>query len=133
MNKFCLTFLFALSLIFTLILSPAQAALINTNKAQEFNNNINLLANKTDYNTEITLENRISTIIRIIVATLGVIFLVLLFWAGNNWMQAAGNEEKVKKAQASIMNLLIGLVLILTAYALSAGFSGLLVKVLLTK
>lgn len=132
MKKFGLILLFSL-LLFIPLLSPAQAALINANKTQEYNNNINTLANQTDYNTDVTLENRISTIIRIALSVLGAIFLVLMFWTGNNWMTAAGNEEKVKKAKTAIRNLLIGVVFILIAYALSSGFSGLLVKNLLTK
>ncbi|MDP2944471.1 MAG: hypothetical protein Q8N57_02775 [bacterium] len=132
MKKFGLILLFSL-LLFIPLLSPAEAALINANKTQEYNNNINTLADQTDYNTSVTLENRISTIIRIALSVLGAIFLVLMFWTGNNWMTAAGNEEKVKKAKTAIRNLLIGLVFILIAYALSSGFSGLLVKNLLTK
>lgn len=131
MNKISLSLLFSLALISFLFLCPAQAALLNSNKNQQFNDNLNTFAGQTEYDTQITLENRISTIIKIILSLLGTIFLVLMFFAGSNWMQAAGNEEKVKKAQASIMNLMIGLVLVLTAYALSSGFSGLLVKILL--
>ncbi|MCX6794992.1 MAG: hypothetical protein NTY31_03365 [Candidatus Falkowbacteria bacterium] len=132
MKKVGLTLLFSL-LLFIPFLCPAEAALINANKTQEYNNNINALANQTDYDTSVTLENRISTIIRIALSVLGAIFLVLMFWTGNNWMQAAGNEEKVKKAKTAVRNLLIGVVLILIAYALSSGFSGLLVRNLLTK
>jgi len=133
MNKFGLTFLFSFIFVFTLLINPTRAALINPNKVQEFNNNINTFADQTNYDTTVTLENRISTIIKLVLSVLGIVFLTLMFLAGNDWMQAAGNEEKVKKAQASIRNLLIGLVFVLIAYALSSGFSGLLVRNLLTK
>lgn len=132
MKKIGLILLFSFLLLIP-FLNPAGAALINTNKSQELTNNLNLTAAQTEYNTSVTLENRISTVIRIALSLLGSVFLVLMFWAGNNWMQAAGNEEKVKKAKTTIMNLLIGVVLVLLAYALSAGFSGLLVRTLLTK
>ena len=120
-------------LFFILLAFPVQAALLNTVKTQEFTNNVNTVVQETEYNPNVTLEKIISNIIRLVLSLLGVIFLSLMFWAGNSWMQAAGNEEKVKKAQATIRNLLIGLVLVLVAYALSSGFSGLLTKVLLTK
>ncbi len=130
MKKAGIIFLFSF-----LILSafPVQAALLNSDKQQEYANNIKATAAATEYDTETTLENRISTIIRIILSFIGTIFIVLTFLAGSDWMQAAGNEEKVKKAKTTIRNLMIGLVLILMAYALSSGFSTLLTRTLITK
>lgn len=119
--------------LFFLVVGSAQAALVNQTKVGEFNANINAVAEDSGYNPETKLENIISTIIRIILSVLGVIFLALMFAAGNTWMQAAGNEERIKKSQKTIQGLLIGLCIILVAYALSAGFSGLLAKALLTK
>jgi len=118
--------------IFSAMFVPAQAALISSDKAQEFNKNLNQLATSTEYDTSINLEKMISSIIRLVLSVLGVIFLVLIFFAGSNWMQAAGNEEKVKKAKETIRDLLIGLCLIIVAYALSSGMGGLLAKVLVS-
>ena len=132
MKKFGLISLFSLLFLIP-VLAPAGAALINTDKANEITGNVNITAAQTEYDTTTTLEDRIATVIRIALSLLGSIFIVLMFWAGNSWMQAAGNEEKVKKAKTSIRNLLVGLVLVLMAYALSSGFSTLLAKTLLTK
>ncbi|MFA6194564.1 MAG: hypothetical protein WC719_02345 [Patescibacteria group bacterium] len=130
MKKAGIIFLFSF-----LILSaiPVQAALLNSAKQQEYIDNIKTTAAATEYDTETTLENRISAVVRIILSFIGTIFIVLAFLAGSDWMQAAGNEEKVKKSKTTIKNLMIGLVLILMAYALSSGFSALLVRTLVTK
>jgi len=115
-----------------LIINPVHAALVSQSAIDKFNTNIDTVAKtNSSYDTTIKLENIISTIIHIILSVLGIIFLVLMFLAGNDWMMAAGNEEKIKKAQGTIQGLLIGLCLVLVAYAFSSGFSTILAKVLL--
>jgi len=117
-----------------LIITSANAALITPNKGGELNNNLETAAATTNnYNTATSLEDVISTVIRVILSVLGAIFVLLAFLAGNDWVQAAGNEEKVKKSKDTLRNLLIGLALILIAYALSSGFGGILASLLLTK
>ncbi|MDO8560073.1 MAG: hypothetical protein Q7S23_03510 [bacterium] len=50
-----------------------------------------------------------------IITLLGLIFLVLIIWAGFKWMTAAGNEDQVTKARGYIKNAAIGLTIILVA------------------
>lgn len=116
-----------------LLINQAQAALLSDSKLQDFNNNINKVATSAEYNTAIGFESIISKIIQVLLSILGVIFLLLMFMAGNGWMQAAGNEEKVKKSKETIRNLVIGLALVLIAYALSSGLSKLVASALLNK
>lgn len=85
------------------------------------------------YNQERSLEDMIASVIQLVLSVLGIIFIVLMFLTGNEWMQAAGNEEKIKKSKERIQTLLVGLIFILLAYAVSSGFSGVLVKVLINK
>lgn len=49
---------------------------------------------------------------------LGIIFILLVIYAGFLWMTAAGNDEKVKQAKKIIASAVGGLVLIFTSYAL---------------
>jgi hypothetical protein len=116
-----------------LLLTPAQAALINQDKLGEFNNNVKIVASSSDYNTDTKLESIIATVVRIILSALGLIFILLMFLAGNDWVQAAGNEEKVKKSKDTIRNLAIGLALVLIAYALASGFGKVVSSIMLTK
>lgn len=60
----------------------------------------------------------IGRIINIFLGLLGVIFLVLMLYAGYLWMTSAGDPEKVKKAQNTIKNAIIGLVIIASAWAI---------------
>lgn len=119
--------------LFFFILSPANATLIDAAKVKELNNNVEKVASSSEYDTSKTLEDEIAVVVRIILSVLGSIFILLTFLAGNDWVQAAGNEEKVRKSKDTIRNLAIGLALVLIAYALSSGFSKLVSTLLLTK
>lgn len=54
-----------------------------------------------------------------ILALLGIIFVVLIVYAGFKWMLAQGEEQKITEARALIINSIIGLAIILAAYAIS--------------
>lgn len=62
-----------------------------------------------------------ANIIKTALGVLGTIFLVIIIYAGFLWMTAGGEEEKTGKAKKLISNGVIGLVIILTAYAIT-GF-----------
>ncbi|MDP3836648.1 MAG: hypothetical protein Q8Q67_00905 [bacterium] len=66
-----------------------------------------------------TLEGYVSKIITVIISVLGVIFLALIIYAGITWMTAQGNEEKVRKAKELLTESIIGLIIVLAAYAIS--------------
>lgn len=61
----------------------------------------------------------ISTIINTVLSFLGVIFLILMVYGGYMWMTAAGDEQKVDKAKDLIKNAIIGLIIVIAAYAIS--------------
>ena len=61
----------------------------------------------------------VANIIGVILGFLALIFLVLTIMAGFKWMTAGGNDEEVKKAQTSLKNAVIGLVIVLAAYAIT--------------
>ncbi len=55
-------------------------------------------------------------LINMFLATLGIVFLCLVLYAGFVWMTAGGDTEKVEKAQKTLRNALIGLVIILCSW-----------------
>ena len=55
-----------------------------------------------------------------VLAFICVIFLILIIFAGFTWMTSSGNEQKVDKAKNLITSSIIGLVIILAAYAITA-------------
>ncbi len=61
----------------------------------------------------------IGNVIKILLTAVGIIVVVLVVYAGFLWMTAGGNEDQVKKAKQWLINAVIGLALIMAAYAIS--------------
>ena len=69
------------------------------------------------------LSEKIGGIIGIILSFLGVAFLLLIMYGGYTWMTARGNEQEVEKAKSLIKNAVVGLIIVLAAYAITV-FAG---------
>jgi hypothetical protein len=63
----------------------------------------------------------VGRIIRVLLSLLGIIFLVLMVYAGFLWMTARGESDPVDKAKDIIRQAIIGLIIVFLAYALT-GF-----------
>lgn len=60
----------------------------------------------------------IARIVRIALGLLGIVALCLMIYAGFVWMTAAGNEDRIAEAKKILINATIGLIIILSAYAI---------------
>lgn len=60
-----------------------------------------------------------ANIIRMALGLIGIVFVILVVYGGFLWMTSGGDDGKVKKAQGYITNGVIGLVIILLAYAIT--------------
>ena len=69
---------------------------------------------------ELTLATTIGVVIKVALSLIGVVFIILMVYAGYNWMTAAGEEEKVRKAKDTIWRAVIGLVITIGSYAIWA-------------
>lgn len=101
-----------LTLAFTLSL-PALAAV------DAWGNNSN-----GDYIANTGLGNRdpreiVAQVINVILGFLGIIAVVIILLGGFKWMTAGGNEDKVGEAKKLIVAGIIGLVIILAAFAIA--------------
>lgn len=70
-----------------------------------------------------TTEGDVSTLagtaINVALSMVGLIFLVLMVYAGYLWMTARGEEGQVDKAKKIISAAIIGMVIVLGAYAIT--------------
>jgi len=64
------------------------------------------------------------TTINAVLQLVGLIFMALTVYAGILWMTARGNDEQVQKAQRIITASLIGLVITISAYAITVFVTG---------
>ena len=72
-----------------------------------------------DTTSSLTINNAIAKVINLSLSFLGVIFLCLTIYGGFLWMTARGNEQQVEKAKEVIIASIIGLIIVLGAYAIS--------------
>lgn len=68
---------------------------------------------------DVPLGVTIGLAIQILLSILATIFLVLTVIAGFKWMTAGGNEEVISKASKSLKSSIIGLAIVLAAYAIT--------------
>lgn len=78
------------------------------------------VAGKAGYKTEATIDSVATSVIVAFLSLLGVFFLGLLVYGGFRWMNAQGNEEEITKAKSIITQAIIGLVIIMAAYAITS-------------
>ena len=95
-----------------LVLSAAPIAALAQGGLEEFGGNSNL--GNTD------LVPAVANIINILLGFLGVIAIVIIIIAGFQWMTAGGNEEKITGAKKMLGAGIIGLVIILAAFAIAS-------------
>ena len=66
-----------------------------------------------------TLYQTIGKFINLFLAFLGVVFLIIIIYAGFVWMMAKGNQEEVNRAIDWMKNAFIGIIIVLAAYLLT--------------
>ena len=74
------------------------------------------------------VRTTVSNVIRAFMGLLGIIAVVIILLGGFKWMTAGGNEEKVGEAKKLIISGIIGLVIILSAYAIAQFVVGAIVN-----
>ncbi len=62
----------------------------------------------------------IGNIVRIVLGLLGLIFLILVIYGGLRWMTAQGDSGAIESARDTIVHAVIGLVIVLSAYTITA-------------
>lgn len=65
-------------------------------------------------------EDKITSIIGTILSFVGVAFLILMIYGGILWMTSQGNDTQIKKAKGILINGIIGLIIVVLAYAITA-------------
>ena len=61
----------------------------------------------------------VASIIRGVMGLMGLGALVIFLYSGFEWMTSMGNEEKVKDAKKRILYTVIGMAILLSAYAIT--------------
>ena len=57
--------------------------------------------------------------IQSILTVLGIAFLAFMMYAGIMWMTAQGNDQKVERAKQMITEAIVGIIIVVAAYAIT--------------
>jgi len=74
------------------------------------------------------LTTKVGQIVGLVLSFIGVIFLILMIYAGILWMTASGNEQQVTKAKGLMMNAIIGMIIVFAAYAITSFIGSEVIK-----
>lgn len=103
----------------TVTLLPSIAMAQGTNPFTAGKNLVNSVSNNAGITSSSDLPTIIGRIINALLTFLGLIFLVLVLYAGFLWMTAQGEDKQVTKAKEMLKQAIIGLVVIVAGYAIS--------------
>lgn len=100
---------------FIIIASPALAGNLQSSSGL-----LNTAAGQAGYNiSEKNPESVVAKVINAVLSMLAVIFLVLMVYGGFIWMTARGNDQQVDKAKGILVAAIIGVIIIVSAYAIT--------------
>lgn len=74
--------------------------------------------NKTAISEAGTIPLAIGLFLNQALLYLGIIFFLLVVYAGLLWMSASGNDSKVEKAKDVLISAVVGLIIVVSAYAI---------------
>lgn len=97
----------------SLLIVPALASAAGT-----IDPGFGYIANNIGMGTQ-DIRVTIANIIRVAMGLLGIVAVLIILMGGFKYMTAMGEEDKVKTAKKLITSGIIGLVIVLTAYAIA--------------
>jgi hypothetical protein len=94
-------------------------AQITSDTADDISNQAGAFQIFSGYELDTSVGSVMALVIKGFLSLLGIIFIVLIIVGGYNWMTAAGDEEKIKKAKDTLRRAIIGLIIVVSAYAIT--------------
>lgn len=121
-RRFKLIIFLAIALAFFVSIACVSTAFAQS-AAQTASNNLNAAAAKANGGTAPTITDvptTIGNIVGVVLSFIGVLFLGLMIFGGFTWMLARGNQQNTQKAKELIEAAVIGLIIVMAAYAITA-------------
>jgi|GEM_PF-788095 len=103
------------------LLVPAvcRAGLLSGTGTDAINSQVDPLKTGAGFGETVTIGSVITSVITGFMALLGIIFIILIILAGWKYMNARGDEQKTTEALDQIRHAVIGLIIIVAAYAIT--------------
>jgi hypothetical protein len=114
--KKIMSFLMILPVFFMVM--PADAANYGLSKAAE----------SANYDTKSDVYSMVQLAVNMLLGILAIAFFLLITYAGLKWMTARGNQEVVSQAKGTVEAAIVGLVIVMAAFAITTFIFGQLNK-----
>lgn len=107
-------------IILTFVLTIPYFVFAQTSSDSGILNRLDKVAGTGGYNPggSADITTVVGLIVQAVLGLLGVVFVILMVYAGYTWMIARGNEQKVTKAKDMLQTAIIGLVIVLSSWAI---------------
>jgi hypothetical protein len=76
-----------------------------------------------------SLPDVVGRVINVLLGFIGILLLIYILYAGFLWMTAGGEDKKVEQAKTMLKNSIIGLLIIIAAFAITNFVLGSLINV----
>lgn len=103
----------------TTSLNAAPASLLGPDAASSLTTQDQAFFDASGLGSDASVGEIAAMVIKIVLSLLGLIFIILIIYAGLVWMTSAGNEEKISKAKKVMGSSFIGLAIVLAAYSIT--------------
>lgn len=101
------------------LVAASMPLMVQAQGIKDAQNQLTPIAQKAGLSNQGNLENVVGTVVNAALSLVGLIFLVLMVYAGFTWMLAQGDEGKIDKSKEIIKACIIGLVITASAYAIT--------------
>jgi hypothetical protein len=108
-----------LVLILTLSFVMGNFALANKANLKDAFKNAEIVGTAAGYNANMEIYKIIALIINVVLSFLGIVFLALIIYGGFLWMTDRGNSDQIEKAKKLLTAAVIGIIIVVSAYAIS--------------
>lgn len=95
------------------------AAVLAQGNLSNSGNHLRNVGNRLGISPQNDLPTVAGQVISTALTLVGIIFLILMVYAGYLWMTARGDEGQVEKALGIVKTCIIGLVVVMSAYAIT--------------
>lgn len=119
-------FFSSLTLLFFFYVIPVQAALETI--IDDASSLLGKAVQPTGLAGKSDVKALVGGLIQAALTLVGIIFFILMVYGGFVWMTARGNEENIEKARKMIIAAVIGIAIIVGAYAITSFIVGAAVK-----
>ena len=110
-------------ILLTLNFLPQLVLAASSTLQDQFNANLQGAGTNLGYNSVTSGDNFINSavgaIITVVLGFVGLIFFLMIFVAGYQWLASGGNADTIKKSKARLTNAVIGLIIVLAAYLIT--------------